>query len=238
MDIMLRLREATADLHTRIEQLPFAVAMIGARLTREQYVLALGQLWYVHDALESEIVEHPALGCVYEPAMARRAAIERDLTALGAAGPASEGPPTRALADAIRRWSAERPQALLGSLYIFEGSRMGSMVLVKPLARSLGVPVEAGRGLDYHLEEMAGRLQAWGRFKAAMLAAPLTAEDHDGIVASGVATMQGLYDVYAALTVPTLSPAVARGRGGRDEGHTVGGAVATPPSSIPASAGV
>ena len=42
------------------------------------------------------------------------------------------------------RWAHESPASLLGALYVLEGSRMGSMILVKSLSRAWGVPAESG----------------------------------------------------------------------------------------------
>ena len=58
---------------------------------------------------------------------------------------------------------AESPAVWAGVLYVLEGSRMGSMILVGRLAEALGLEVAAGVGLDFHYEGMS---EAPRRFKA------------------------------------------------------------------------
>jgi len=198
MNVLLRLRAATAELHQRIEKLPFAVAMIEGRLTRAEYVRALGQLFHVHAALEQGFEQQPDPSGLWHPSMARCAALARDLAALGGRAPGRPGPAAAALALRLRDAS---PTARIGTLYVLEGSRMGSMVLVQPLARALGVPVAPDSGLDYHLEGMGGRPQMWARFKANLQVIPLTALEENAVVALAGATMQALHDLYAALPV-------------------------------------
>ncbi|MBY0522992.1 MAG: biliverdin-producing heme oxygenase [Gemmataceae bacterium] len=199
MDLTLRLREATADLHRRIEQLPVAQAMIEGRIRREDYVRLLGQLHHVHSALESELTANKALHGVFRPSMVRLGAIRGDLSVLGAPLPPSPSAETAALICDVRDLSARAPWALLGCLYVVEGSRMGSMHLVKPLSRALGVTREPGCGLDYHLEGMTGRPLAWMKFKAALLAAPLDPLRETQIIDAAVRTMTGLHEIYEAV---------------------------------------
>jgi heme oxygenase len=208
MDIAAAIREATHDLHRRLEELPFPQAMVTAQLSREEYGRALVQLLHLHRTLEQELQRHPALTCVYGPSMARERTLQRDMAALGLAGRGEPLSETECLLELFREWSRLSPWSLLGALYIYEGSRMGSMFLARPLAESLGVPMEAGHGLDYHLEGLDTRPQVWKQFKANLQAAPYSLEQKKDIIRAATRTMQALYDLYTALPEPTPNPVI------------------------------
>lgn len=206
MDIMGQLRLAIDQTHQDIENLPYSRALLAGQLHRPAYLVSLGQLYHLHLNLECELGCHPQLLSVYRPGvMARGHLIERDLAALGgqAGRPAAQ---TTRLITRFRAWSEEAPCALLGALYVFEGSRLGSLVLARSLARSLGVPAEPWRGLDYHIDAASERPRLWGEFKTAMNAVMLSDADRREVVDAAAATMSGLYDLYAALSASDDTP--------------------------------
>jgi heme oxygenase len=207
MGLVERIRAGVSATHERIERVPFSQALIAGRLGRDDYVEALSQLYHVHEALERELGAHPELEAVYRPeSMARAGVLRGDLAALGAGGPHPCGGPAARLAGRFAEWSAAAPWSLLGALYIYEGSRMGSMMLHKPLARALGVESAPGRGLDYHLDGLAGRPAAWKRFRADLESLTLSPEDGDRLVAAAVETMDRTFDLYASLPVGRAEP--------------------------------
>jgi heme oxygenase len=209
MDIATRLREAIGPAHSAIEELPLSRAMIDGRVCREDYSALLGQLWFVHHGLEAELKCHKELLAIYRPeTMDRAAVILRDLAELGThGGAAAPLESTLSLVRSISDRSAERPWALLGYLYVLEGSRMGSMALARPLAKALGVPAESGVGLDYHRDGMATRVPQWMRFKSVLLALPLGEEDQGEVVSSAIEMMEGLCGLYAALSCSEMTVA-------------------------------
>jgi heme oxygenase len=206
MDFAQRLRTAIADAHERIEALPLATAMVRGNVSRANYLELLGQLWRLHAALEDALAVCPNLSVLYQPEMARRETLKRDLAILGGAlKPAA--PPTRALMERFASWrTAVWP--LVGALYVFEGSRMGSMVLAAPLAGALGVPLAPGNGLDYHLDGMHDRPQTWREFKTALVGLPLDAAEQETVVRAAADTMDGLCAVYAAVPAASTIPPV------------------------------
>lgn len=200
MTLTERLKQAIADSHERIESLPLTAAMLGGRLPRGAYLGLLAELECVHEPLEAEFSRRADHVPVYRASMARTELLRGDRLAL-AAEPLPPAPlaETQELLDRIRNWADRTPWALVGVLYVFEGSRMGSLVLAKRLAASLGVPAEPGRGLDYHLDGAAERPRAWGRFKGEIDALPLTPGQQDEVVRAATETMDRLCAVYAAL---------------------------------------
>ena len=204
MDVMPQLRDATQDIHRRLEDLPLAQALAQGRIGLRAYAGLLRQLVHLHDSAEAVLDRHPELG-VYRPAMARRAVLLRDLQALGCDPAAPALPAVRAFAARLEAWSSTTPVALLGCLYVLEGSRLGSLHLVQPLAAALGVAPTPGAGLDYHLDGRQQRPQLWLQFKLAMNAAVSDPAQQAVVVDAALATFGALYDLYAAL--PPQPPA-------------------------------
>lgn len=206
-----RIRQAIASAHVAVEQTPFAQGMVAGRIDRATYCAGLAQVGELHRSLEAALrAAHgrcEAVAAVYDPErMERAGVIARDLAALGGE-PAGPCGPVRLLAERADRWATETPWALVGALYVLEGSRMGSMVLARSLTRALGVAAQQGAGLDYHVEGIATRPADWKRFRAAVAGLPLSEAQHDDIVSAATATMDTLVEVYAAVPVSGFATA-------------------------------
>ena len=205
MNLPDRIRQALAPAHAEVERTPFAQGMASGRIGRAEYAAGLRQLGHLHAALEAALAasapRHPALAALYDPArMDRSSAIVRDRIALGADGADPAKEPVKRLTDRIAEWAALAPWALLGPLYVVEGSRMGSMFLTRSLGRALGVdPLRPDSGLDYHAEGLATRAQDWKRFRQGLADAPLTESEADDVLRAAGAAMEGLVEMYAGL---------------------------------------
>jgi heme oxygenase len=207
MHLPQRLKEAIAVTHDAIEALPLSKAIIEGRVTRSAYRALLSQLWYIHAELERLLIATPELVGVIDHAMHRTNAIVNDLAALEMEIAPIQSATARAL-HAVRAATSTSPWTLLGCLYVLEGSRMGSMVLVKPLSSALKVELRPGQGLDYHLEGMENRPRDWGQFKACIAALELDAEQAQHTIQGAQLMMQGLFSIYEGmLCEKSLSPA-------------------------------
>jgi heme oxygenase len=205
MDLIRRIREATAGIHDRLERLPLAQALVTGTVTRAAYGRLLTQLLAVHQPLESGLAGRPEWAPVFGPDQVRAPALRRDLAALGTGAEERVGP-TRRLVATLDQWAAATPWRLLGGLYVLEGSRQGSRFLVRALARGLGVPAAAGFGLDYHLEGQADRLGAWPAWLRALDALPLAPARQADVAAAAAAVFEGLHAIYAALGPAPAEP--------------------------------
>lgn len=204
-----RVRQLLGPTHAAIEQTDFARALVAGTIDRPAYCRGLAQLAHLHAALEDAFAGRPEFAPLYRPAdMARTDAIACDLAALGGF-PDDPTEPTERACGAIREWAASSPWKLVGALYVLEGSRMGSMALVRPLSKALGVEVRPGTGLDYHLAGMPTRPQTWGQFRGTLAGLPLTADQQADVCAGAAETMDGLFALYSALPVGTPEPAAA-----------------------------
>jgi heme oxygenase len=198
LTLTARLRAATGETHARIEQLPLAAAMADGTVDRDDYVHLLRMLLGVHLGWEPCVAGSAACGHLWTPDMARVDAIRRDLTALGADPTPVSHPAARVWLAAAKEQAEVRPELWLGVLYLFEGSRMGSLAMARPLARALGVAPAPGNGLDYHLDGAAGRPMRFAKLKAAMDALALDRDEEQAAVRGAAATFQMLYRLYSA----------------------------------------
>jgi len=208
-----RIRQALAPAHAQVELTPFAQALAGGRVGQAEYVAGLRQMGYLHEALEAALADaaprHPGVAALYDPVkMDRAASIARDLGVLGEGPIDAPAAPAARLAAAVAGWAAAKPWALLGALYVVEGSRMGSMVLARSVGKALGRdPRQPGTGLDYHADGLATRPHDWRQFRQALADLPLTEAEAEDVCAAAADTMDGMVELYAAL--PAAAPAQA-----------------------------
>lgn len=161
-------------------------------------------MWHLHrgvePAFERAASAWPALRTAWQPSRARLPLIEADLRVLGVGGPPPVHP---AVAEALARIdlvSAQRPWAVVGPLYVLEGSRLGSTIVGRAVARGWGVIPAPGIGLDYHLPPPAGW---WASTVAALDALALDACASADACEAAVALMTSLRHLYIDL-VPAM----------------------------------
>lgn len=133
------LREATAEVHARLHEVPAFLALAAGRLTLPAYGDLLVRLLGFHAAVEAALAAAPSLH-PYGIDLAERGrspALRADLAALGRAAPE---PPH--LAPLPRLDTAARA---LGCLYVTEGSTLGGRQLARGLDPLLPGGAEAGR---------------------------------------------------------------------------------------------
>jgi heme oxygenase len=208
MSFVDHLKEDIASTHTAIEKTPFAIGMVSGRIDRDTYCNGLAQLGFLHEALESLLSRNPIFQGIYVPADMDRAEIaDRDLAVLGYEGIAIPNEATGRMTDQLFAWSSESPWSLIGTLYVLEGSRMGSMYLARSLSKAFGVEPRPGVGLDYHVEGMATRPKVWQRFKATLAELALTEGEQNDVRRGAVESMTMLCEMYAALPSCLAVPA-------------------------------
>ena len=203
------IRAAIAPAHTAVEQTPFARAMITGTITRADYVVGLAQLGILHRELEAATEAAVGLPAALIPPP-RTPAIERDLLALGGDASDAAHPAIADIAQRFHDWAAESPTALLGAIYVLEGSRMGSMVLARSLTRALHVQPQPNRGLDYHIDGIATRPTDWKAFRNRLAEADFSAESQEQIVAAAVEVMDALTTLYSAVPVDATASEAQR----------------------------
>ncbi len=96
------LRSATMAQHQHAETRPFVASLMGGELSLADYVRYLGQFAHVYEALESRAVPADP-SPIADPRLARLAAIEADLAALGVADRHTAHPALPATAAYVAR---------------------------------------------------------------------------------------------------------------------------------------
>jgi heme oxygenase len=199
--IMARLRAETRDQHAATEAIPFSAAILAGTLPRSSYAGQLAAYLPVHRALESAIKDarHPALASVWLDDMFRTPLLEADLDELGATD--EDARQARAGAEEMAAWieslSATDPIAVLGVLYVLEGSTLGGAVLRRHLASAYAL---TDAGLRYYSPYGTHPKPHWVAFSERMNAAIADDADADRVVAAAAETFTRIGRILSALS--------------------------------------
>ncbi len=200
--LMIRLHEATDEIHAQIQELPYLKALERRDLPLESYVGQLRAMAVLHGVLEHELpVRRDArLGAVWMEDMRRFSRVQSDLTFFAPRAvldiPAVHEA-AKALADRILQRSLDAPITLLGYLYVLEGSILGAEVLA-PLAKE-AFGLDPRRGLAYLAWDSAAARERWRGFGERMDTVPVTAEETDAIVIAALEAFAGIRRIFQAL---------------------------------------
>jgi heme oxygenase len=181
---MARLRAETRPQHDAAEAIPFSEAIVASSLPLTSYAAQLAAYVPVHEALESALLdgEYPALSRVWDPSMRRVELLRADLAALDVAESGLPAP-TRAASRAFAAWIEEtaltQPVALLGILYVLEGSTLGGAFLRKHLGAAFSL---TDAGLRYYGPYGNHPKPHWVAFSARMNGLELTDAEGDAVV--------------------------------------------------------
>ncbi len=202
MNLTDLMRLAIAIEHDAIEKTPYSIAMMNGSINRREYLNGLAQLWYVHLALEHAFAEREAVNAFFQSTMIRSPAIARDVQHFGCCiHQFAKLPETTTVETRIQRWNAEAPFALLGLLYVMEGSRMGSLVLAKPLAKALKLEPGKISGIEYHLENAQIAPAQVRSLKEKINTADFDTQSKRQVIMGATETMALLLDLYSKLPV-------------------------------------
>lgn len=207
---MLTLREGTASHHRRAEQHEFQQQFVRGTLPRPLYVRWLGQMLHIHAALEAQlerlVIENPGLATVFDDSRRKVAPLEKDLAFLGATSDQPALPAARAMVAWIDTLAGSQPLALLGVLYVLEGSTNGSKFIARKVRPAYELP-GSGEGsayLDPYGNEQPVR---WQEFKAAMDGLRLPHDQVGPIVLAAQRTFDSIREVGAELLATNAAAA-------------------------------
>lgn len=219
-----RLRTSTRDWHDALEATPFASAMIAGTLPVERYVGQLAAYRVVLAALEDELSRVTGLSAdpgrppVWSAELVKLPLVERDLeyfANLGTApGPWAAEEAEVFAAEMRQRGAVADLRALLGYLYVMEGSTLGALFLHPYVTTAYRLP--GADGVAYYTSGDRGR---WARFTARMNQALADPEAQDQVLAAAHGAYRHVTAITTALSVdlspsfpspsPSLSPTQA-----------------------------
>ncbi len=170
MELRARLRSETLALHTRVESLPFFAALQAGTLPATSIVTLMRSLAVAHALLERSLTDtaDEQVAAVAQGVTRKLPLLMADLDALHVEhSPGIASPMQASLEFGAWLTGAREPMALLGVLYVLEGSQQGGLALKKSYARCLGVDEAQlsyfgcyGRDTASQAELFAGRLNA------------------------------------------------------------------------------
>ncbi|GAB4382127.1 MAG: biliverdin-producing heme oxygenase [Elainellaceae cyanobacterium] len=153
-DLAQRLREGTQRSHTAAENTAFMKCFLKGVVEREPFRKLLANLYFVYDALESELRRHqadPILGQMYFPELNRSASLERDLAFYYGDNWREQIAPLPAgqvYVDRIHEVANTDPVLLIAHAYTrYMGDLSGGQALRKIIRSALSLPADQGTAL-------------------------------------------------------------------------------------------
>ena len=195
--IMQRLKAETNDLHSHAESRTLQRSIASGEVDRETFSAYLGQLYQVHQPLESALEtsrdQHAAIGALASADRMRIPDLDRDLAYYGVE------PDQFPAGDAAKKYSQRInetgdaiPVALLGALYVLEGSTNGGRFLARALRKSWDLD---GEGLAYFDPYGDEQPQMWAAFRRDMDEASFSADQEEAIIEMAKATFLAIAEV-------------------------------------------
>jgi len=213
-DLGARLRTDTHALHVQAEHRPFMQALLRARLSTHAYCLLLRNLHPIYIALESALLAHaahPMLAPIFNPALHRARAIERDLQTLHGPDWASSLPRLASCKSYTERLDLLRhtcPHALAAHAYVrFLGDLSGGQLLKRIVRDGLQLAPEGGGTHFYDFGDTAQTALLTRAFRTGLLGIPADKTLIDEIVAEArhaYGLHLDLFDQLAAASTPQV----------------------------------
>lgn len=203
MSLALRLKEATWASHQSVESRAWQRALARGEADPERLACYLAQLRRLHAALEAAADADPELSAAlgFDDAMRHSRRLDMDLAALGGGAGIAALPATLKLLLVVESAIAAEPAALLGLLYVLEGSMNGNRFLVRALRRGPNAS-----HCDFAYFDPYGDAQPvrWTAFKAALDCVTLGPEEESAVIAAALAAFDGITGISdEVLTEPS-----------------------------------
>lgn len=195
--IMQRLKAETGDLHSHAESRTLQKAIAAGEVDRAAFSAYLGQLYHVHNSLETALDGsrdvHPAIGALASKDRMRIPDLDRDLAFYGAdRDQLPAGDAAQKFSQRVDETRNADPVALLGALYVLEGSTNGGRFLARALRKTWGLD---GDGLAYFDPYGDGQPQKWASFRREMEEAAFEAEQEEAIIEMAKTTFRAIAEV-------------------------------------------
>jgi heme oxygenase len=165
----------------------------------------LGQLRHLHESLEASLDavldSHPELAGLFTNDRRRVPDLDRDLAAFGVSPETVPVlPPTREFIGKVEDFVESHPVALLGPLYVLEGSTNGGKFLARVLERSL--KIEDRAGLAYMDPYGDRQPEMWAEFKRLADQVELTRDQRDSVTEAARDTFRAIGSISDSVLPP------------------------------------
>jgi heme oxygenase len=202
LTLMEELKAVTFLAHARLQALPFFQALAACQLPLESYVGQLRALAIIHGVLERALDNCPDawVAAVWNRDMCKLPQLQQDLRFFEPRAVADLKETVEAAlktAEQLRVQSREQPLALLGWLYVLEGSTLGAVVLRPLFARAFLLTGEDG--LAYLHGYGRSVYTRWSGYQQRMNALDLSADKRDEITQAANNFFSQLETVFKAL---------------------------------------
>lgn len=193
-------RDATAEVHERLEKVPFSTALFQNKLPHESIVSLFHCLAIIHSALEKKIsvASDPRVQALALGYQLKLPALERDMVLISKPHQQIIFPAEKCafeFADEILRESTPS-LSLAGMLYVLEGSQNGGALLKKTYAKNLEVSADA---LSYFGFYGAQTAQVWRSFMGRLSEMDLTEAEQTQAVQGAVSAFSWIEKIYLEL---------------------------------------
>lgn len=202
MSLSSRLKDSTWASHQSVESRAWQKSLARGAVEPERLGDYLAQLLRVHATLERAVDADPALTSAldWDDSMRHSHRAAGDVVELGARD-ATELPATTHLLAQIEHAIDEEPIALLGFLYVLEGSMNGNRFLLRSLRRGSAAAHCSFAYFDPYGDDQPAR---WAAFKQAMDRITLGPEEEAAVIAAALLTFEGM----ARLSEEMMKPSV------------------------------
>lgn len=196
-DVMQTLRDRTMDRHKAAEQHPFQHALATGKLPSVSYAAYTAQLMLVHRGLYvalTRCASFPELAAVVRDHHEHAPRCERDVRHFGLVP--EDAVPTSGTASflaAIEQTEASEPLALLGALYVLEGSTNGGKFIARMVRRAYRLDGVVGtESLDPYGDSQP---QRWEEFKQSMRGVGFSQPQVESMVAMACRTFDAVAEI-------------------------------------------
>lgn len=201
--MMTRLKAKTRQIHARMEAHPFVAALVEHRLPLESYVRQLRALAILHASLERELAraQETHVAAIWDEDLRKLDLLLADIAHFHTAGIHDSQPAVEAalaLAERIRLQGLEQPIALIGTLYVLEGSTLGNALHGRDVAATFGLDDEGG-GCRYYASYPGNVRSHWVGFSERVNRVLAESLDQDLILDAASDTFTGLEALFDAL---------------------------------------
>ncbi len=202
IQIMTRLREETKAYHAKLESLPYFKALIEHQLPLACYVNQLRALSIIHGVLEHEMAtcRDRRVMDIWDDGLRKLPLLEEDLAFFKPRGLPDASDAIEAalnMTEKIRLRQIEKPVALLGCLYVLEGSTLGNQIHRPDISATF--QLNALDGCRYYASYRDQVQIRWHRFSGRMNSALDDSSLHGPVIEAAHEAFSGLEVLYTAL---------------------------------------